>query len=106
MTNETTPVPVTGCTETLDALIAVNELALFLVGRFADGVGFDDLIASWNKVQSDDEFRNRLSAAYEGWSKISGEIEDLDVNEAISLVSAQMSYVPRLMEALKQQPKK
>lgn len=108
MSDETTPAPVTatGCAETTDALIAVNELALFLVGRFADGVGFDDLIASWKKYQDDDEFRAKLGAAYEGWSKVSTEIADLDITESLSLVTIQMTYVPKLLDAMKMQPKK
>ena len=108
MSDETTAAPVTatGCVETTEALIAVNELTLFLVGRFADGIGFDDLLASRKKYQDDAEFRAKLGAAYEGWSKISGEIADMDIAESLSLVSLQMTYVPKILTVMKQQPKK
>ena len=100
------PIIATGCVETTEALISANELTLFLVGRFADGIGFDDLIACWRKYQDDAEFLAKLGAAYEGWSKISGEIADMDISESLRLVSLQLAYVPKLMTVMRQQPKK
>jgi len=93
-----------GIQETKEALIGINELALALAERFADGVQFGDMIAFWDKLQKDEVFRAKLTAAYEGWSKVSAEVGDLDVQESLELVTVQMNFIPRYIETLKKGP--
>lgn len=90
-----------GIKETKEALIAVNEVGLTMVKLFADGTQFQDAIDMWKKLSEDAEFKACIATAYEGWNAISGEIADLDVNEALELVSAQLAYIPKFVEALK-----
>lgn len=93
-----------GIQETKDALVAVNEVGLTMVKLFADGTQFADFIAIWKKLGEDQAFKDQLVAAYEGWNSISGEIADLDVNEALELVSVQLAYIPKFVEVLKPAP--
>lgn len=90
-----------GIQETKDALIAVNEVGLTMVKLFADGTQFADFISIWKKLSEDETFKAQIVTAYEGWSGISGEIADLDVNEALELVSVQLAYIPKFVETLK-----
>lgn len=89
-----------GVQETKDALIAMNEVGLTMAKLFSDGTQFADFIAIWKKLSEDETFKTQLVTAYEGWNAISNEIADLDVNEALDLVSVQLSYIPRFVEAV------
>lgn len=87
--------------ETQEALVAVNEISVLLISRLKDGVQGADFSAVWEKLMVDGEFKAKVQAGYEDVSKIPAEIKDLDVYEIGQLVMAQVSYVPKLVEALK-----
>lgn len=97
---DNTAVKVAGIQETKDALIAMNEVGLTMAKLFADGTQFADFVAIWKKLSEDETFKAQLVTAYEGWNAISGEIADLDVNEALDLVSVQLAYIPKFVEAV------
>lgn len=90
-----------GIQETKDAMIAINEVGLTMVQLFADGAQFQDVMEIWKKLSEDETFKAQLVAAYEGWSAISGEIADLDVNEALELVTVQLAYIPKFVDVVK-----
>jgi hypothetical protein len=90
-----------GIQETKDAMIAINEVGLTMVQLFADGAQFQDVMQIWKKLSEDETFKAQLAAAYEGWSSISGEISDLDVNEALELVTVQLAYIPKFVDVIK-----
>lgn len=90
-----------GIKETKEAFIGVNEVALLLIHRFRDGVGVDDALAIWNKVRNDQEFKDKIMAAYENYSKIPAEVSDLDAGEGLELADCAVSYVPKYVDLFK-----
>lgn len=90
-----------GIKETGEALVGVNEVALVLVKQLKDGLQVSDFEVVFQKVVNDVEFKAKLQAAYEGISLVPSEVKDLDLYEAGQLAMVQISYVPKLIEALK-----
>lgn len=89
-----------GIKETKEALIGVNELALFLVKRLKDGADLNDALAIWEKLQKDDEFKEILQKAWDGYQAVPNETKDLNVPEAIELISVQLEYLPKFVDEL------
>lgn len=90
-----------GIKETKEALVGVNELAVLLVLRLKDGAGFDDIMAIWEKLGNDQEFKQKLSDAVKGISEVPAEVKDIDLNEGIDLARLQLDYLPKYIDALK-----
>lgn len=93
-----------GIKETKEAMVAGNELGIFLASRFKDGIGADDFTAFVAKVTADPAFQKILKDAYEGASEIGAEVRDVDLQEGLELAALQLSYIPRYVEALKVEP--
>ncbi len=94
------PIEQTGIKELKEMILAVNELALFVVARAKDGVGVDDAMALIQKIMGEEEFSKVLSAAVEGASKVPAEIKNVDLNEAMELAMLQLGYIPRYAQAI------
>jgi len=91
----------TGIKETTEALIAFNEITVFLITRFKDGVDFSDFAAIWNKITEDEEFKTILGKAYDNIGKRPEEVADIDFKEGVDLGSIQLKYLPKILQALK-----
>lgn len=88
--------------ETKEAIIGANELALLLITRLKDGLQLvEDISAIIGKLMSDAEFQAKMQAAYENIQAIPEEIKDLQIGEIVELVGIQVSYVPKIVDALK-----
>lgn len=81
--------------------IAANELSIFLINQLKDGIQLTDAVAVFEKIVSDADFKAKILAAAEGISKVPAEIKDLTLPEAAELITIQISYVPKLVEAFK-----
>lgn len=92
---------VVGIKEAKEALVGVNELAICLAERLKDGVGVDDMVALFMKLQSDDEFKAKLAAAADGIGAVPAELKDLSLAEGMELAVVQIAYVPKLLAAIK-----
>ena len=90
-----------GIKELKEALVGVNELAIFIAMRLKDGIGLDDAMAIWSKLSSDEEFKQKMVAAYDGISQVPAEIKDLDLAEGIELAVLQAQMLPALIAAMK-----
>lgn len=90
-----------GVKELKEALVAVNELAIFLAERMKDGAGVDDAMALYSKLASDEAFKAKMMAAYDGIAMVPAEIKDITLPEGIELAMLQVQYVPGLLAALK-----
>lgn len=88
-----------GIKETKEGLVGVNEISIFLITRFRDGVQFADFTAFWDKLTKDEEFKKVLQDAYDKWQDIPKELRDLDLSEGLSLASLQIAFIPRIVEA-------
>ena len=87
--------------ETKEALVAINEIGLFLALQFKDGFQSSDFSAMYEKIIKDHEFKAKLLLAYENYSAIPGELDDLDLGEGLELVKVQTEYVPQFVEVFK-----
>ena len=92
-----------GIKELKEALVGVNELAIFIAMRLKDGIGLDDAMAIWSKLSSDEEFKQKMVAAYDGISQVPAEIKDLDLAEGIELAVLQAQMLPALIAAMKKE---
>ena len=90
-----------GIKETDEALIAINETGVFLAGRFADGVGFDDGVAFVTHLLGNEEYKKVLADAYDKYNQIPAELKDIDIAEGLTLAKRQLEYVPKILDALK-----
>lgn len=90
-----------GVKETMDVLVAVNQLTVFLIERLKDGIAMDDLMAMYAKLTMDERFKSLLAEAYEGIKLVPAEVKDLDYQEVIQLISAQVNYLPLIIDEIK-----
>lgn len=90
-----------GVKEIKEAMVGVNELAIFLAERLKDGVGVDDAMAIYSKLASDEAFKAKMVAAYEGIALVPAEAKDIDLAEGLELAMLQVQYVPALIAAFK-----
>jgi hypothetical protein len=94
----------TGIKETKEIMIALNELLIFFLKRFKDGVQYSDFIAFYREIVADPEMKALITKAYEGYNKVPSEVIDIDVNEACELLFDQIAIIPKIVEALKKNP--
>jgi len=90
-----------GIKETTEALVAVNEISLFIAKRLQDGIGMDDAVATWDKMKNDEEFKALVYAGYDKYDKIPSEVKDVDAGEGMELAAVQIDFVPRFVETFK-----
>lgn len=92
---------VVGIKETKEVLLGVNELAIVLIKLLKDGVQLDDAMALYAKISSDEAFRGAVLNAVDKIAQVPSEIGELDIAEGIELASLQLSFVPKIADALK-----
>lgn len=90
-----------GVKEVKEALIGVNEIAILVASKFKDGVQFGDFAAFWDAFKNEQEFKDKVEAAYNNFQNIPEEVKDMDISEGIELAMVQISYVPKLVAAFK-----
>ena len=95
------PEVVLGIKELKEALIGVNELSILIASRMKDGAGLDDAMAIWEKLKNDEDFKNKMVAAYEGIGMVPAELKQIDLAEGIELAMLQAGYVPKIIAAIK-----
>jgi len=104
MTNGDTavPVPKLGIDETKEVLVAVNQIAIFLLLILLDGLQvFKDVRAIIAKLKDDDDFRIVLQNAVDNIKAVPAEVRDLDAGEIIQLSGIQLEYLPKILAAVK-----
>lgn len=90
-----------GIKESKEALIGINELAIFIAKRLKDGVGMDDIGAIIDLLKNDGEFKIKVAAAFDGIKAVPEEMKDIDINEGVELAMVQVMYMPKIIEAFK-----
>jgi len=97
------PDSIKGIKETVEAMIAGNEIGLFCCKRFKDGVQFEDFSAFYTALTTDGEFKSVVQKGYENYKLIPEEVKDIDAGEGCELAAIQAEYVPKYVEALKKE---
>ena len=100
MTDEVAAPP-KGIKETQEMLDALNEITIFLMRRFRDGVQFEDFTAFYAEIISDPDMKDLMLKAFDGYEQIPGEVDDIDVSEACALSCQQIGFIPRIIGSLK-----
>lgn len=92
---------VVGIEDVKNLMKAVKVLTLYIIDRSRDGVGVDDLLNLFIKLQTDAEFLHTLTQAFVGIKNIGAEVKDLQLQEVIELASLMISYVPVISDSFK-----
>lgn len=90
-----------GVKETKEALIGFNELSLYLIGKFKDGVQLSDVTAIVADIMAGHEIKEHITKALENVKAVPAEIKDLDLSEGLELGMYQAMQVPKILDALK-----
>lgn len=90
-----------GVKEVKELLVAVNEVSVLLVKQFKDGAQLADAAALMAAIAGNDELKEKLFAAYMGVGQVPAEIKDVDLQEGLELAGVQLSYIPKIVEAMK-----
>jgi hypothetical protein len=91
-----------GIKEFKEALIGAQELSILIIKNLKDGLQIgQDVAAVVTALLSDEALKAALSSAADGISKVPSELKDIDLAEVIELVSLEVAYVPKIIEALK-----
>ena len=93
--------PPKGIKETREVIQAFNELVIFFLGRFKDGVQFEDFTAFYSDIISNPDMKDLMLRAFSNYDQIPAEVKDIDVYEACQLLSDQVAFIPRIVESLK-----
>lgn len=93
-----------GIKETKEALKLVNEVSLFLVATFKDGMQMADITAIIGKLTGDAAFTQVMTDAYEGWKLVDDELADLSQSEQRELAHLGVDMVYDTMAAVKAKP--
>lgn len=85
-----------------EILVGANELTLLILTQLKDGfqVG-QDLSAIVSGILGSEDLKTKLMAAGADVGQVVAEAKDLDLQEGVELAMLQVSYVPKLVAALK-----
>lgn len=88
--------------ETKELLVGVNEMSILIISVLKDGFqAGEDIAKIVEKLTTDAAFREKMMASYEGIQNMPDEVKDISLAEGVELGMIQLSYVPKLLEALK-----
>ena len=82
-------------------LVGVNELSLELIKVLKDGVQITDAIQLFEDFKSSADLQAKLLAAASAIKSVGADVKDLDMEGGLALASIEISYVPKLLAALK-----
>lgn len=77
-----------GIVETKEALHGILVLGVLLAKQAKDGLKLDDAAALVDKFLNDEPFKLALTAAVQGIEKVPAEVKDIDIYEAVELVTS------------------
>ena len=92
-----------GIKETKEALIAANEVSLFICEKLKDGIQFSDATDFYSKVTSDEAFKAKVMAGYDKYQEIPVEVKDIDAGEGLEVMVEQVKYVPKYLACFEKQ---
>lgn len=92
-----------GIKETTEVIEAITLIAAFLTKKLKDGLGLDDGMALFEKLQSDFQFQAALARASLGIREVPAEIADLDFEESITLSMLGVNFIKEIVMIMKEE---
>lgn len=89
-----------GVKELREMIKGVLTVAVYLIGKFKDGVQFTDFTEFYTHLSTDAEFKKVLEDAYTGYKLVPEEIKDIDAGEGLEVVGDIVEFVPQITGAL------
>ena len=98
--NEVSVIKPLGIKELKDTIEALLEVSLKITSVLKDGYQATDLALIFELFTKDEEMKKKIALAYDGISKVGGEVRDIDISEGIELTVSMIQYVPKFIAAL------
>ena len=92
-----------GIKETTEVIEAITLIAAFLTKKLKDGLGLDDAMSLFEKLQTDFRFQAALAKASLGIREVPAELADLDFEESITLGMLGMNFVKEIVKTMKEE---
>jgi hypothetical protein len=90
-----------GVKETKEVIVGVNELAVVLIKHLKDGAQITDVMAIVDDFKNNPELLAAILAAKENIGAVPAEMKDCSFVEAAELAMLQVSYLPKIIGAIK-----
>src|SRR3990167_5439697 len=90
-----------GIKEVKEVTAAIMEISVGIAAVLKDGYQAADIAALFKAFANDEGFKKKLGEAAEGISKVPAELKDLDWEERIEISTVLLSFVPKIIEALR-----
>lgn len=87
--------------ETKEAVVGIMEIAIVIAKALKDGAQISDAVTVYQNLFSNEEMKEKVMAAFKDINKVPEEIKDASLVEASELAIVAVSYIPKLVEALK-----
>ncbi len=88
--------------ELQEVISALLLISLRVADVLKDGYQPADLTALLAAFTKDEGFKKAIGDAYDGISKVSGELKDLDAAETVQLSVAVLQFIPRFIDVFKE----
>ena len=89
-----------GIKETVEFTEGLGEVVCILIRVFKDGAQLEDIYKIWDEIK-DNEVKEALKKAWEGYEKIPAEVKDLDTFESVHLGTVILQLIPKILESVK-----
>lgn len=90
-----------GIDNTKDLLKGMTELVGFLIDRLHDGVGFDDAVAVYSKLFTDEAFKTHMLNAIKALPHVNEELKNLTTDEVTALAFGAAPDIAAILLKLK-----
>ena len=87
--------------ETKEALVGLLAITELLAVEFKDGVQASDVADIILKITANDDLKKKLLDAYNGADKVPSELKDMDLAEAVELLTFATPKILDVIKALK-----
>jgi hypothetical protein len=84
--------------ETKEALVGLLAITELLASEFKDGVQAADVADIILKITANDDLKKKLLDAYNGIDKVPAEVKDMDIAEAVELLTF---ATPKILDVIK-----
>lgn len=90
-----------GIKETKESLVGMLALTQVLAKHFKDGVQTKDFLAIYSDIINDEELKQKLQDAFEGYKLIDDELKSITLSEGVELLVAVVPEIEKLIEELR-----